>query len=534
MDPLWVIAAFVFGAASSRIGLPPLVGYLIAGFVLNSFGVEGSETLGKIANAGVTLLLFSIGLKLKLKSLAKPEVWAGATIHMLITVAVFGAGIRILGVLRMPYFPLLSWQTAILIAFALSFSSTVFAVKVLEEKQEMASPHAAAAIGILIMQDIIAVVFLAASAGKFPSPWAAVLAMSLFIIRPLLARLMVRCGHGELLMLFGILMTTAGYISFEMVDLKGDLGALVFGMLLATHPKASELANGLLGFKDLFLVGFFLNIGISGSPTPAALVIALLLALAVPFKAALFFGILTRFKLRARTSMLASLSLANYSEFGLIVGSIGVASGWMSGDWLVIIAIALSITFILAAPLNSAAHIIYARISGRLKRFETAERLPEDKPIETGDAEVVIIGMGGVGTSAYDEMRRRYGDVVIGLDFSTETVEQHRKLGRNVLYGDAEDSDFWERVEPAKSRVILVMLALPDTKASIFAIRQMAQRGYQGQITASVRYEDEIRILKEEGINAAYSLYEEAGVGFADHVCAHMDYCKLKEAGLNS
>jgi hypothetical protein len=328
-------------------------------------------------------------------------------------------------------------------------------------------------------------------------------------------------------------MTTAGYNSFELVDVKGDLGALVFGMLLANHPKASELANRLLGFKDLFLVGFFLNIGISGSLTLAGLIIAFFLALAMPFKAVLFFGILTRFKLRARTSMLASLSLANYSEFGLIVGSIGVASGLMSGDWLIIIAIALSITFILAAPLNSGAHNLYARISGRMKRFETAERLPEDKPIDTGNAEVLIIGMGGVGTSAYDEMRNRYGDVVIGLDFSAETVKQHRKLGRNVVYGDAQDSDFWERVEPSKTRIELVMLALPDPKTSIFAIRQMHQRGYRGQVTASVHYEDEINILKEEGINAAYSLYEAAGVGFADHVCAHMDYCRLKEASQN-
>jgi hypothetical protein len=78
------------------------------------------------------------------------------------------------------------------------------------------------------------------------------------------------------------------------------------------------------------------------------------------------------------------------------------------------------------------------------------------------------------------------------------------------------------------------MLALPNVKASIFAIRQMAQRGYQGQITASVRYDDEIPILKEAGINAAYSLYEEAGVGFADHVCAHMDYCKLKDTDLKT
>jgi hypothetical protein len=78
------------------------------------------------------------------------------------------------------------------------------------------------------------------------------------------------------------------------------------------------------------------------------------------------------------------------------------------------------------------------------------------------------------------------------------------------------------------------MLALPEVSANIFAIRQMRRRGFEGQITASVRYEDEIHVLKQEGIDAAYSLYEEAGVGFADHVCDHMDYCKLKEAGLTS
>ncbi|MBN2060617.1 MAG: cation:proton antiporter [Deltaproteobacteria bacterium] len=532
MDPLLVLGAFIFGAASSKIGLPPLVGYLVAGFILNAFGVQGGEDLEKIANMGVTLLLFTIGLKLKLKSFAKREVWAGATIHVLITVAVFSAGIRILGIAGMPFFRVLSWQTALLIAFALSFSSTVFAVKVLEEKKEMSSRHASAAIGILIMQDIMAVVFLSACAGKLPSPWAAVLIVMLFVIRPLANRLMDRCGHGELLMLFGILMTIAGYFSFEMVKLKGDLGALIFGMLLASHPRATELAGRLLGFKDLFLIGFFLNIGIAGALTPEGVWVALLLALVMPFKAALFFVILTRFRLRARTSMLASFSLGNYSEFGLIVGTIGVAKGWISCDWLVIIAIALSITFVLAAQLNASAHNIYALASRRLKPFETSKRLPEDEPIETGDAEIAIFGMGGVGTSAYDEMRRRYGDVVIGLDFSVETVEGHLRSGRNVVYGDAEDSDFWERVEPEKTRIILVMLALPDPKTSIFAIRQMIKRGYKGQITASVHYDDEIKMLKEEGVNAAYSLYEEAGVGFADHVCDHMDYCKLKETGI--
>ena len=86
------MAAFVFGAVISRIGLPPLVGYLLAGFTLNSMCVTSGETLETMADAGVTLLLFTIGLKLKIKSLAKPEVWAGTSIHMIVTVIVFYHG----------------------------------------------------------------------------------------------------------------------------------------------------------------------------------------------------------------------------------------------------------------------------------------------------------------------------------------------------------------------------------------------------------------------------------------------------------
>jgi Trk K+ transport system NAD-binding subunit len=160
--------------------------------------------------------------------------------------------------------------------------------------------------------------------------------------------------------------------------------------------------------------------------------------------------------------------------------------------------------------------------------FETPTRLPEDELIDPGDAEIAILGMGGVGTSAYDEMSSRYGDIVIGVDFNTERVEEHQKKGRRVFFGDASDSDFWKRVEPSKSAVCLVMLALPDPKTSIFSIQQMKERGYKGQITASVRYEDEMHLLKDAGIDAVYNLYEEAGVGFADHVCEHMDYCRLK------
>ncbi|WP_419661402.1 KefC: predicted glutathione-regulated potassium-efflux system protein [Desulfosarcina variabilis str. Montpellier] len=532
MDPVLIVAAFVLGSMASRMGLPPLVGYLVAGFVLNGFGIEAGAHLQTIADAGVTLLLFTIGLKLKLKDLASPEVWVGATVHMLCTVALFGAGLGLLGLAGMALLSGLTWAHRLLIAFALSFSSTVFAVKVFEAKKEMASRHAVTAIGILIMQDIVAVVFLAVSSGKVPSPWAIALITGLFVVRPLLLRFMSRCGHGELLMLFGILMPAAGYGGFELVGLKGDLGALVFGMLVATHPKAHELAAALLGFKDLFLVGFFLSIGISSSPTLAAVGVALLLALVMPVKAVLFVGILTRFKLRARTALLASLSLANYSEFGLIVGTIGVAQGWLDKSWLVVLAIALSFTFILAAPANAMAHGLYARWSTGLKRFESRTRLPDEAPLNVDGATIAVIGLGGLGTAAYDEMRRRHGDVVVGIDFSRQTVQSHLQHGRRVALGDASDSDFWERINPSAAEIRMVMLTLPDAKASAFAIRQLKARGYGGQIAASVRFEDEVAELKSAGIDAAYVMYQEAGVGFADYVCKHMDHCQLQESGL--
>jgi Trk K+ transport system NAD-binding subunit len=131
-------------------------------------------------------------------------------------------------------------------------------------------------------------------------------------------------------------------------------------------------------------------------------------------------------------------------------------------------------------------------------------------------------------------MRRRNGDVVVGIDFSREAVEAHLKNDRRAALGDASDSDFWERVELAANGIDLVMLTLPDVNASAFAIQQMKSRGYAGQITASVRYEDEINRLKQVGIDAAYVVYQEAGVGFADHACKHMEHCRLQETGLTS
>ena len=335
---------------------------------------------------------------------------------------------------------------------------------------------------------------------------------------------MDRCGHGELMILFGLLLAlVVGANGFELVGLKPDLGALILGMLVAGHPKASEMADALFSFKEIFLVGFFLSIGLAGLPDLEAVGIAVLFLLVTPFKVALFFFLLTRFKLRARTALLGSFSLANYSEFGLIVGYIGVANDWMSGEWLTVIAIALSATFILASPLNAAAHSIYGRLTDRLKRYETRTRHPDDLPIDPGDAEIIIFGMGRVGSGAYDFLRERYGDVVIGYDSDPRTVESQQQSGRNVFCGDPTDCDFWERVasgdqEKEKDKINLALLAMPKFTANRTAAHLMIEFGYRGIIAAGARFDDEVAALREAGVHAAYNFFNEAGTGLAEHV----------------
>ena len=515
-DVTWISLAFFLGFLARLINLPPLVGFLAAGFLLNYLGFASGETLQKLADLGITLLLFAVGLKLDLKVLIRPQVWSVTVLHISVITALFGAIIFALAMINVPLFSELDLRLSLLIAFALSFSSTVFVVKSLENKGEMKSLHGQIAIGILVMQDIAAVIFLAASTGKLPSPWALLLFL-LIPLRPLFHHLLQKTDHGELLILYGMVLALGGAELFELGGVKDDLGALVMGVLISTHPKSAEMAKSMLGFKDVFLVGFFLTIGMTGHLSLEALIIGLLL---VPFtfvKSALFFALMTRFRLRARTSLLATLNLTNYSEFGLIVTAIGVTNGWIDAEWLVVIAIALSFSFVVASPLNSNDDKIYGLYRKFWCGFQRKERLPDDTLLDTLGATIAIFGMGRVGSGAYDKMRKLHGETVVGIDFDADLIKKHQSMGRNVLHGDPSDADFWDKIEQDHS-IKLVMLALPNLQANLDALAQLKEISFSGRIAATARFPDEVTRLQQSGATAVFNIYTEAGTGFADHV----------------
>lgn len=519
MEPAILIITLLCGMLVSRVGLPPLIGYLVAGFVLFTFGIEDSSLpiLQQLADLGVTLLLFSIGLKLDIKSLFKAEVWAGSSLHLIGSIIFFVPILKLLGFLGIEQLDGFTINQLMLVSFALSFSSTVFAVKVLEDSGDMQSLYGRVAIGILIMQDIFAVIFLTISKGNIPSVWAFGLLL-LPLARPLIYKIFDRVGHGEMLVLFGLVMAlVVGAWLFEAVGLKPDLGALIIGILLAGHAKSSELAKSIYFFKELFLVAFFLTIGLNGLPTLADIGLAAILVALVPVKIMMFLYLLTRFKLRSRTSLLASFNLGNYSEFGLIVAAVAAYKGWLPAEWLIIIAVALSISFLFAAPLNSSVSKIYQRYQSTLTKLERHPLHPEDRQIRIGNPRFLILGMGRIGSGAYDELRAKYNGEILGIEHKQELVDFHRSQGRNVVQGDASDTDFWEKLERAPN-LELVLLAMPNHVGNLFAVEQLHKLNYEGKISAIVQYSEDGESLKESGVHTVYNLYEAAGAGFVDHV----------------
>lgn len=519
MDALLLAVAFVFGLVAQQLRLPPLVGFLAAGFVLSALGKSGGPVLDTLADLGVTLMLFSIGLKFRVRLLLNPEIWVGTTLHTLVTVAILSVAFLGFTTVGLPLFTDLTPATCAMIAFALSFSSTVFAVKSLEENGEMGSLHGRIAIGILIMQDILAVLFLTVTTGKIPSLWAVALLGILFALRPLMGWFISRSGHGELITLCGLFLALiAGAKGFESVGLKADLGALFVGVLVGQHPKAKELSKSLGSIIDILLIGFFLSIGLKGLPDLTGLAIAAGLVVLIPLKGALFVGILTRFHLRARTSWMAGLALATYSEFGLIVMAMGVRQEWIGSEWLTILAIALSLSFLAAAPLNRMAEALYEKWSGFLHRFETAGKHPDDIEIPDDGEQIAVFGMGRVGRSAYDSLSRRYPGRVVVFDRDPATVEKHRAEGRNIVLADATDADFWTQVQGRLHPFELVVLAMSQHTINLHAAETLQRLGYQGVVAATAKFDDEVRELRSLGVDTAFNLYAEAGAGFAHHI----------------
>ena len=510
---LTVVFACAFLAVLVR--LPPLVGFLAAGFVLSALGVAEAPVLQSAAEIGVALLLFGIGLKLDVRALLRRETWGTAIGHSLLTIPVAIGVLEGLGLLGVALLHGESWQTFVLMGFALSFSSTVVVVKSLQDRSEDRSLHGRLAIGVLIVQDLMAVAFLAATAPEPPHLWAVALIALVPAARGL-RWVWDRVGHGEMQLLFGLFVALVpGYLLFEAAGLKGHLGALVMGVLLASHHRGTELSRSLLSLKDLLLVAFFVGIGYSGALTLTAVGLGLALLVLIPVQAALYVGLLRAFSLRPRTAVLTGLALANHSEFGLIVAAVGAEAGWISGDWVVVISIAVASSFVLFSIIDRHRYRIVRRVVPRIRPPDPARVPLDDRPVDLTGIEVVVLGMGRIGRGAYHRLRDHHGLLVRGIESDSTRVRALLDEGIDVVEADASDREFWQRVAGMEA-IRYAVLAMPFHGSNRVALARLHEAGFSGGVGAVARFDDQAEDLRERGVRAVQHLYEGAGSALAD------------------
>jgi hypothetical protein len=319
-----------------------------------------------------------------------------------------------------------------------------------------------------------------------------------------------------LLTIFGFFATfIGGALTFAAVGLKPDLGALVAGMLLVPHPRSDELYDRMMSFKDFFLVAFFMSIGLSGQITLNAVLIALAFLLLIPFKSALFLVIFRRMNIRARTAFLTALSMSNYSEFGLIVGVVAVKSGLMPTEWLVAIALMMSGSFLISAPLNRHAHAIFNRFKSALLRLNREDLVVDSRLVDFRDTRYVVIGLGTLGLPAFRHLSRTHGTAVLGLDFNTDRVKALADSGERVQSADATDPLLWDNASADELEV--VFLAMSDYEANLNAIREIMRMPHRKfKIGALVHYDDQRAELEQMGVEYVYCYKDRLGKEFAE------------------
>ncbi|MGQ7788552.1 NAD-binding protein [Nesterenkonia sp. K-15-9-6] len=268
-------------------------------------------------------------------------------------------------------------------------------------------------------------------------------------------------------------------------------------------------------------MGFFLTIGMGTTPTWADLGLAAALCVVLlPLKTVGFMLLGRAFGQRNRTAAMSGLVLGNFSEFALIVSVVGVSVGLLEEQELVVIAVAVALSMILSSLLNGRGHEAVDRVASWLPGEDPDRLRPSDRPIETGEAQVLVLGMGRVGRAAYDGVQGR-GFRVVGIDNDHVTVERLRSQGYDLVEGDATDHSFWDRVSHS-GIVELVILAMPVHDSNSFALSQLEKSSFDGQVAAVVQHDEQAHALEARGVQAVFNLYEGAGVALADAACSDL------------
>ncbi|MCP5067035.1 MAG: cation:proton antiporter, partial [bacterium] len=472
--------------------------------------VTAADQIDLLAKIGISLLLFVVGLKLDLRLVRTlgPLALATGLGQMLFS--------SLSGYLAARAFGMGSVAT-LYVAAALAFSSTIIVVKLLSDKREIDSLHGRTAVGVLIVQDIVVIAVMLSltafdSGGLELGPWesaatvlakaAGLLAVLGIAMRYVLPALLHRIAASqELLVLFGIAWAVALAAGAEAMDFSKEVGAFLAGVSLASTAYREALGARLVSLRDFLLLFFFidlgagLDIGLFGAQAVAALVLSVLVLLGKPFIIMLILGALGY---RSRTGFLTGLSLAQISEFSLILAALGVDLGHIDSETASVITLVGVITIALSTYLTLYAHPLYQRMGKWLTVFERHIPHPEDAE-KTGAArppDVILFGLGRYGGEIARRLRDR-GWSLLCVDFDPSVVASGRAEGLNVRYGDAHDPELLAHLPLERAEWILS--TAPERDVNLALLSALHLQGYRGNVALRAHDAADAEVLADEG-----------------------------------
>lgn len=484
--------------------------------------VQSHESIDLLADLGIAVLLFLVGLKLDLKlirTLGMVSLATGLGQVAFTSVIGFFLGLG-LG---------MDVTSALYVSVALTFSSTIIIVKLLSDKREVDSLHGRIAIGFLIVQDLVVVLAMmvlssvgvgaqdgadggtAARVLKIVLNGVVMMALVVLFIRYLATPLVNRIAHSsELLVTFAIawaalLAATGHYLGFSQ-----ELGGLLAGVSLASTPFREAIVAKLSSLRDFLLLFFFialgaeLDLGLLGAQIPSAVAFSLFVLVGNPIIVMIIMGIMGY---RKRTGFLAGLTVAQISEFSLIFMTMGMTLGHVSADTLGLVTLVGLITIALSVYMITYSHTLYQKLEPVLGVFERkiAHREEQIEPDEhTGDKyDVILFGLGRYG-KAIAEFLHQDGFKILAIDFNPDVVRAWHRKKFDAAYGDASDQELMATLPLKHTKWVICALPQHDLGLThedprLTLIDGLRRQAFAGKVAVSTHYLEDVEFLKHKG-----------------------------------
>jgi Kef-type K+ transport system membrane component KefB len=523
-----LIVSAVAGMAAVWLRLPVVIAYVAVGVAVGPSVaglVEPGGELELLAQLGVALLLFVVGLKLDvhvIRTLGPVALVVGGA-----QVALTAAGGLLLALALG-----LELTHALYVGIGVALSSTIIVVKLFTDRRELDDLHGRLALGVLIVQDLVVVVVMiavTASGESDRSTGLALLAVLVkgtvllallgllmrFALTPFLHRL---ARLPDLLVLFAIAWAVALGAVGEELGLGVEVGAFLGGVSIASTPYRDAVGARLVTIRDFLLLFFFIDLGsrIDLGQLAGQLWIALVLsAFVLLVKPLIVMGLLGAFRYRKRVSLETGLALAQISEFSLILGALGLRVGHLDEETTSLLTAVALLTIAVSVYVYPHAGAIAARLGTRLDLFE--RRVPRTEPDEAPVVipDVIVLGLGRYGASVVEGLRER-GANVLGVDFDPVALARWSDDGVDVLYGDAEDPELPHLLLLPPHGWIVSTVRRVD--ANLALLHALAHEGYTGHVAVAAHRPADVARLTRAGAHHVLMPYVSAGRDVVDLV----------------